>query len=114
MAKQQTAKRAGFKQVFAVSNFFKFQKEGDEFHGVFLEASERESKKFSNTAWVWTCADMDGVITLISEKTVMSTYRHQLKKGDEFILVYAGEKASGGGKRPYKDFEFYVKDYSKE
>jgi len=103
-------KRPGFRQVVAVTNFFKFEKSGDEFRGTFLESGERTSKKYTNVQTVWTCADQDGVITLISEKATMTAFRHLLKKGDEFILISTGEKDSGGGKRPYKEFEFFIRD----
>jgi len=103
-------KRPGFKQVIAVTNFFKFEKPGDEFQGTFLESGERTSKKYSNVQTVWTCADRDGVITLISEKATMAAFRHLLKKGDEFILIFTGEKDSSGGKRPYKEFDFFIRD----
>ena len=108
---KKDATKTGFRKIETKANFFKFENQGDTFHGIFLEASERASKQFSNIQTVWTCADMDGEIFQIAEKTTMSTLRHQLKKGDEFQLVYEGEVSSETkGRKPYKTFTLYLKD----
>lgn len=108
--KPKSKKYEGFEEFNSKADFIKFENPGDEFHGIFLEARESQSKKFGNTQIIWTCTDLEtGELVRISEKTTMSDFRLSLKTGDEIRIVYNGDVETTGGRKPYKDFTLYKK-----
>ena len=116
-----------FKKVNVNFPFIEFKTENDCFQGTLIEIKKMYSKLQKSDQIIWLCSattdagkyadssgktkktlkTVPGEIYQISEKTVMQNFRASMDPGQEFLIVYTGEKLSDKGTK-YKSFDFFI------
>lgn len=107
--KQDENKNNGFKKV-EQPEIIKFEKIGDEIHGKFISISP--SKKY-NSSFALHFLDVTKenklsciFINAMGQELLNS---QSIKKDDEFLLVFTGEKPNKEGTQKYSTYDLYVK-----
>lgn len=120
-AKEATKNSLGFLENFKKAEenfkFFRFDHENDYFHGLYMGFKEITSSLTGEVQVVWIAKAVEDYfeqevfkndLVYIPEKSAMVQKRMLLKEGQEFALVYVGEKKSKTG-RKYKSFDLYYR-----